>query len=166
MYFCIMNYIGTKGEVCRQLKIFSNSAPPQCTPLRPLPPPPPTHTHTVVLPVLFLILCSFVIYTTGRLMFLSLCPRSPFVLAFWSPRLGKRELICVLLVHLFVCFARVFLFFFSSSWCRGLAAVCDCGILWTVLLTLFHPVHEPFRLTGWSISNIITVSAAIKWAFL
>ena len=22
MYFCIMNYIGTKGEVCRQLKIF------------------------------------------------------------------------------------------------------------------------------------------------
>ena len=24
MYFCIMNYTGTKGEVCRQLKIFSN----------------------------------------------------------------------------------------------------------------------------------------------
>ena len=24
MYFCIMNYIRTKGEVCRQLKIFLN----------------------------------------------------------------------------------------------------------------------------------------------
>ena len=24
-----------------------------------------------------------------------------------SPRLGKRELVCVLLVHLFVCFSRV-----------------------------------------------------------
>ena len=24
MYFCVMNYIGTKGEVCRQLKIFLN----------------------------------------------------------------------------------------------------------------------------------------------
>ena len=34
MYFCIKNYIGTQGEVCRQLKIFSN--PPH----RPPPPPP------------------------------------------------------------------------------------------------------------------------------
>ena len=32
---------------------------------------------------------------------------SPFVLAFWSPRLGLRELVFLLLVHLFVCFARV-----------------------------------------------------------
>ena len=32
---------------------------------------------------------------------------SPFVLAFWTPCLGKRELTFVLLVHLFVCFARV-----------------------------------------------------------
>ena len=24
MYFCIMNYIGTKGEVCQQLKVFLN----------------------------------------------------------------------------------------------------------------------------------------------
>ena len=26
--------------------------------------------------------------------------------------------------------------FFSSTWCRGLAAVCDCGIPWTFLLNL------------------------------
>ena len=31
-----------------------------------------------------------------------------------------------------VCFCP----FFSSSWCRGLAAVCDCGIPWTFLLTV------------------------------
>ena len=29
------------------------------------------------------------------------------LLALWSPRLGKREMVCVLLVHLFVCFVRV-----------------------------------------------------------
>ena len=53
---------------------------------------------------------------------------SSFVLALLSPRLGKRELICVLLVHLFVCFVRVrFLSFFSSSWSRGVG--CDL-LLW------------------------------------
>ena len=37
----------------------------------------------------------------------------------------------------FVCLFCAFMFFvlFSSSWCRGLAAVCDCGIPWTLLLT-------------------------------
>ena len=39
----------------------------------------------------------------------------------------------------FVCLfcACMFLSFFSSSWCRGLAAVCDCGIPWTFLLIFF-----------------------------
>ena len=42
----------------------------------------------------------------------------------------------------FVCFTRVFfLSFFSSSWCREMAAVCDCGIPWTFLLTVFR--HLP-----------------------
>ena len=36
--------------------------------------------------------------------------------------LGKRELVFVLLVYLFVCFARVWL-----------TAVCDCDIPWTFL---------------------------------
>ena len=43
MYFCIKNYIGTQGEVCRQLKIFY--------------PPPPviyaTDRSTAVVPMLF-----------------------------------------------------------------------------------------------------------------
>ena len=35
----------------------------------------------------------------------------------------------------FVCFVRAFfLSFFSSSWCWGLAEVCDCGIPWTCFL--------------------------------
>ena len=44
------------------------------------------------------------------------------------------ELVCVLLMHLFVLYVLVF-DNFSSSWCRGLAAVCDCGTPWTFLLT-------------------------------
>ena len=54
-----MNYIGTKGEVCRQLKIFYPA---------PLPPVVyATNRSKAVVQVLFLILCSFVVYTTGRL---------------------------------------------------------------------------------------------------
>ena len=64
IYFCIVNYIRTKGEVCRQLKIFLTSPPP---------PPPPviyaTGRSKAVVPVLFLNLCSFVVYTMGRVMF-------------------------------------------------------------------------------------------------
>ena len=75
MYFCIMNYIGTKSEVCRQLKIFLN-----------IPVVYDTDRSKAAVPVLFLNLCSFVFYTTRRLMFLSLPVLfvlvSPFVLAF------------------------------------------------------------------------------------
>ena len=40
----------------------------------------------------------------------------------------------MLLMRLFVYFARVnFCPFFSSSWCRGFAAACDCGTPWTFL---------------------------------
>ena len=43
---------------------------------------------------------------------------------------------CFVFVFLFVFFfVLFFLSFFFSSWCRGLAAVCDCGIPWTFLLT-------------------------------
>ena len=57
-----MNYIGTKGDTCWQLKVF-------------LPPPPPPHVSystnrsKAVIPVFFLILCRFVVYTTQPLMF-------------------------------------------------------------------------------------------------
>ena len=59
------------------------------------------------------------------------------LLAFWSPCLGKRELVFVLIVYLFVSYAHVNLcHFFSSSWCRGLAAVASvCVSSWTFLFT-------------------------------
>ena len=44
----------------------------------------------------------------------------------------------MLLVHLFVLYVLV-VSFFSSSWCRGLAAVCDCGTPWAFLLTVLVP---------------------------
>ena len=50
MYFCFMNYIGTKGEVCRQLKIFLNPTVGYGT-----------DRSKAVVPVLFLILYSFVV---------------------------------------------------------------------------------------------------------
>ena len=49
------------------------------------------------------------------------------------PRLGKRELILVLLVRLFgLCLFDLSVS--SSSWGLGRAAVCDCGTPWTFLL--------------------------------
>ena len=88
-------------------------------------------------PVLFLILWSFVVYTTGCLMFLSLLVLfvlvSPFVLAFWSPRLEKRELVFVLLVHLFVCFARVYFVLFLFL----LVSRVGCGLWLRHTLDLF-----------------------------
>ena len=60
------------------------------------------------------------------------------VLAFWSPCLWKRELVFVLIVHLFVSYAHVNLcHFFSSSWCQGLTAASACGSSWTFLFTFF-----------------------------
>ena len=40
--------------------------------------------------------------------------------------------------------------FFSSSWCRWLAAVCDSGTLWSFLLAVFFLFFffEIFRETG------------------
>ena len=37
----------------------------------------------------------------------ALCPRSSVCFSILSPRLGKMELVFVLLVHLFVCFVHV-----------------------------------------------------------
>ena len=42
----------------------------------------------------------------------ALCPHvSSFLLALWSPHLGKRELVCVLHMHLFVLYMLVFVIF-------------------------------------------------------
>ena len=51
------------------------------------------------------------------------------------PCFGKRELIIVLFVVVFSICACLILLVFSSFWCLGRAAVCDCGTLWTFLLS-------------------------------
>ena len=58
----------------------------------------------------------------------ALCPRvSSFLLALWSPRFGKREFVCVLLVHLCVCFVHVSFRYFSLPLDVGVG----CGLwLW------------------------------------
>ena len=43
--------------------------------------------------------------------------------------------ICLFIFHV------LFLSVFSSSWCRGLASVCDHGTPWAFLLTCFLLVH-------------------------
>ena len=58
---------------------------------------------------------------------LCLCVSS-FLLALWSPRLGKRELVYVLLVHLFICIARIMFCPFSlplevGGWLRFVIVV-------------------------------------------
>ena len=53
------------------------------------------------------------------------------------PRLGKRELILCFSYVCSIC-ACLVLSVSSSSWCRGWAAVCDCGTLWNFLLSFFN----------------------------
>ena len=119
--FCIRNYIWTQGE----------------RPLNPSVVYTTDRSKAVVL-----ILSSSVVNTMRRFMFghalLFFCVSSALVV-FWSPCLEKRKLVFVLIVHLFVSYALVNLcHFFSSSWCRELAASSACGSSWTFLFT-FSP---------------------------
>ena len=59
------------------------------------------------------------------------------------PRLGKRELILVPFVRLYVCSvcACLDLSVSSSSWGLGRAAFCDCGTPWTFLLPFLTNVY-------------------------
>ena len=52
----------------------------------------------------------------------------------------------MLIVHLFVSYAHVNLwYFFSSSWCQGLAVVSACGSSWTFLFTFLYFDRLPFN---------------------
>ena len=79
----------------------------------PSPPPPPrivnaTDRSKAVVPVLFLFCGTLHVLKSCH----ALCSRvSSFLLALRSPRLGKRELNCVLLVYLFVLYALGFVIF-------------------------------------------------------
>ena len=59
------------------------------------------------------------------------------LLALRLPRLGKRELILVILVRFFR-FALVWFVCFSSPWCLGRAAACDCDTPLTFFLPFLY----------------------------
>ena len=133
--FCIKKCIGTQGGVCRQLKIFFNRSVVYATD-RSKPP----------VQVLFLFCVAFFFYLYYWTLHIlkssnALCPRvSSFLLTLWSPRLGKRELVCVLLVHLFVCFVRASLCHFSlhfgvRGWVRFVIVALH-GIFYQLLATM------------------------------
>ena len=68
----------------------------------------------------------------------ALCPRFSVYFNILITSLGEEGTgLCA--SRTFVCLfcASMFLSLFSSSWCRGLAAVCYRGIPWTFLLTFF-----------------------------
>ena len=60
---------------------------------------------------------------------------SPFVLALWSLRSVKRELVFVLLVHAFVLRVNVFVLFLFLLVSR---VGCGLWLLWTFLLTFLQ----------------------------
>ena len=91
-----------------------------------------------VVPVL-VSLCCFMVYSTRRfVLWFTLCH---FVLVLFSPfsiaitSLGEERAKCFSYVCS-IC-ACLDLSVFSSSWCLGRAAVCDCGTLWTFTLFCF-----------------------------
>ena len=99
-----------------------------------------TDRSKAVVPVLALLFVALWFILRGDLLYvlpcviLFLCFSVLLVLRL--PRLGKRELILVLFVHLFdLCLFGLSVS--SSSWCLGRAAVCDCGTPWTFLLPFF-----------------------------
>ena len=106
VYFCIKKYIGTQVEVCRQLKIF-------------LTPPPVRWFMLLTVLRRWSRCCSCSVWLCGLYygaLYVLVFPcslSSCFVISFSVvvPRLGKRELVCVFLVHVFACFVRV-------SFCR------------------------------------------------
>ena len=171
MYFCIKSCIGTQGEVGWLLKCFK---PPQVV--------YSTDRSKAVVPELVLLFVALWLILRGDLfyvlpcvilflqIFMYFCIKSNIValprlfsylfsvhLALRLPRLGKIELILVLFVICSIC-ACLVLSVFTSSWCLGRAAVCDCGIPWTFLL--------PFSLTGNCyvlLADILRIPIELSW---
>ena len=119
MYFCIKNCIGNQGEDLSTVKL------------------PTILRRWSWCNSYFMWLCVF----TGRFV---LSPALLSVLVFLVlfsiviTSLGaKRAGICAFRAFVCLCCTHSFLFVYSSSWCKGLAAVCDCGTpCGTFLLTL------------------------------
>ena len=73
----------------------------------------------------------------------AVCPRFSVCFRFLNTSLEEEGAgLCASRTYVCLFCACMFLSFFSSSWRRWLAAVCDCGILWTFLLTFFSNRFE------------------------
>ena len=68
---------------------------------------------------------------------------------------------CFSCICLFVLYGLGFVIFFSS-WCRGLAVVCDCGTPWTFLLTVLKDSNQTIgKTTEFIFLNMNTVSSTL-----
>ena len=68
---------------------------------------------------------------------------------------------CFSCICLFVLYGLVFVIF-SSSWCRGLAVVCDCGTPWTFLLTVLKDSNQTIgKTTEFIFLNMNTVNSTL-----
>ena len=110
-------------------------------------------------PGVSLTLCCFVVYSTRQFVLcLTLCH---FVLGFFSPfsiaitSLGE-ERANLRAFCTFVWFVCLDLSVYSSSWCLGRAAVCECGTPWTFLLPSFGVVwsNSMDRLYHYSLKSL------------
>ena len=68
---------------------------------------------------------------------------------------------CFSCLCLFVFYGLVFVIF-SSSWCQGLAVVCDCGTPWTFLLTVLKDSNQTIgKTTEFIFLNMNTVNSTL-----
>ena len=68
---------------------------------------------------------------------------------------------CFSCICLFVLYRLVFVIF-SSSWCLGLAVVCDCGTPWTFLLTVLKDSNQTIgKTTEFIFVNMNTVNSTL-----
>ena len=80
--------------------------------------------------------------------------------------LGKRELVFLLIVHLFVSHAHVNLcHFFTSSWCQGLAATSARGSSWTFLFTFFGWNRDSYKFTEtiFKVPDLMVLYVLFSW---
>ena len=85
-------------------------------------------------------------------------PKTCFITSLGEERSGlcaSRAYVCLFLYGL------VFVIF-SSSWCMGLAVVCDCGTPWTFLLTVLKDSNQTIgKTTEFIFLNMNTVNSTL-----
>ena len=155
MYFCIKSSIGSSGPRVK-LASCKSALNPQVV--------YSADRSKAVVPVLVLLFVALWFILRGNLFYVLPC-----VILFWYlsvllalrlPRLGKKELILVLFVHLFD------LCLFGFLLVSGKAAVCDCGTPWTFLLPFFRVNTEFYPLLFSLILKCMYLREIVKEEYL